>query len=66
MGGGTKDWSDELDSPESEFQTFKVKLLITQSCLTIYDPARLLCPWNSLGKNTGVGCRFLLQGIFPT
>ena len=29
-------------------------------------PARLLCPWNSPGKNTGVGCRFLLQGIFQT
>ena len=27
--------------------------------------ARLLCPWNFLGKNTGVGCHFLLQGIFP-
>ena len=25
-----------------------------------------LCPWNSLGKNTGVGCHSLLQGIFPT
>ena len=23
-------------------------------------------PWNSLGKNTGVGCHFLLQGIFLT
>ena len=29
-------------------------------------PARLLCPWNSPGKNTGVGCHFLLQGIFQT
>ena len=28
-------------------------------------PARLLCPWDSPGKNTGVGCHFLLQGIFP-
>ena len=28
-------------------------------------PARLLCPWNFPGKNTGVGCHFLLQGIFP-
>ena len=28
--------------------------------------SRLLCPWNSLGKYTGVGCHFLLQGIFPT
>ena len=27
-------------------------------------PARLLCPWNSPGKNTGVGCHFLLQGVF--
>ena len=27
-------------------------------------PARLLCPWNSPGKNTGVGCHALLQGIF--
>ena len=30
------------------------------------QPARLLCPWNSPGKNTGVGCHFFLQGIFPT
>ena len=27
---------------------------------------RLLCPWGSPGKDTGVGCHFLLQGIFPT
>ena len=27
--------------------------------------ARFLCPWNFPGKNTGVGCHFLLQGIFP-
>ena len=27
---------------------------------------RLLCPWDSPGKNTGVGCHALLQGIFPT
>ena len=27
---------------------------------------RLLCPWNSPGKNTGVGCHALLQGIFAT
>ena len=28
-------------------------------------PTRLLCPWDSLGKNAGVGCHFLLQGIKP-
>ena len=30
------------------------------------QPVRLLCSWNSPGKNTGVGCHFLLQGIFLT
>ena len=30
------------------------------------QPARILCPWDSPGKNTGVGCQFHLQGIFPT
>ena len=29
-------------------------------------PTGLLCPWNSPGNKTGVGCHFLLQGIFPT
>ena len=28
--------------------------------------ARLLCPWDSPGKNTRVHCHALLQGIFPT
>ena len=27
--------------------------------------ARLIYPWNSPGKNTGVGCHFLLRGISP-
>ena len=27
-------------------------------------PARLHCPWDSIGKNTGVGCHALLQGTF--
>ena len=27
---------------------------------------RLLCPWDSPGKNNGVGCQALLQGIFPS
>ena len=30
------------------------------------QPTRLLCPWDSPGKNNGVGCHFLLQGIFLT
>ena len=42
--------------------------LCAQSCLTLSRShrltARLLCPWNSPGKNTRVGCHFLLLGIF--
>ena len=30
------------------------------------SPTRLLCSWDFSGKNTRVGCHFLLQGIFPT
>ena len=39
-----------------------------QSCLTLLWPleqARLLCAWDSPGKNTGVDCHFLLQGEDP-
>ena len=35
-----------------------------QLCLTL-QPARLLGPWDSPGKTTGVGSHSLLQGIFP-
>ena len=43
--------------------------LVSQSCLTLCDPMNhspLLGPWNSPGKNTGVGNHSLLQGIFLT
>ena len=30
------------------------------------QPTRILSPWDFPGKNTGVGCHFLLQGIFLT
>ena len=33
---------------------------------TIACQAPLLCPWDFQGKNTGVSCHFLLQGIFLT
>ena len=45
--------------------------LVAQSCPTLCNPmglqpTRLLCPWESPGKKTGVGCHSLLQGIFPS
>ena len=53
-----------LDHSESESE-------VTQSCPTLCDPVDCSLPGSSLpgilhGKNTGVGCHFLLQGIFPT
>ena len=30
------------------------------------QPTRLFCPWNSPGKNTGMGCHAFHQGIFLT
>ena len=40
----------------------------SQSVLSLrpHGPSRLLYPWDFPGKITGVGCYFLLQGIFPT
>ena len=40
----------------------RVRLLVTPWTL----PARLFCPWDSPGRNTGVGCPFLLQGSLLT
>ena len=52
---------------------FRSFLFVIQSlsCIQLFAtpwtvPAGLLCPWGSPGKNTGVGCHVLLQGIFPT
>ena len=50
------------------FHSEKVK--VTQSYLTLCLPhwlqrTKLLCPWNSPGKNTGVGSHSLLQGSSP-
>ena len=43
-------------------------LLLLFSRSVVYDSAtvKLFCPWDFPGKNTGVGCHFFLQGIFPT
>ena len=46
---------------------------VTQSCPTLGDSMDYRLPgssgnspWSFSGKSTGVGCHFLLQGIFPT
>ena len=55
----------------SNFMTMKWRSEVTQSCLTLCDPMDCSLPGSSIhcffpGKNTGVGCHFLLQGIFLT
>ena len=47
-----------------------VSVLVTQLCLTLCNsmdcsPLGSFCPWNSPGKNTGVGRHSLLQGNLP-
>ena len=44
---------------------------LLQSCLTLCNPVDYslpgsVCPWDSPGKNTGMGCHALPEGIFPT
>ena len=55
-----------LGSPCKQTACVRVKLL--QLCLTLCDPIDCsppgsTCPWDFPGKNTGVGCHALLQGI---
>ena len=50
------------------FSIESVSHSVISDCLSPHglQPIRLLCPWNSPGNNIGVGCHFLLQGIFPS
>ena len=62
-----------------EVENLKSPRVHVYSCPILSDPmdcrsfwshglwaTRLLCPWDSSGRNTGVACHFLLQGIFLT
>ena len=56
----------------SQVQTVIITCMLSRfSCVRLFatlglQPTRLLCPWDSPGKNTEMGCHALLQGIFPT
>ena len=52
--------------PQSGFACVLSCSVISDSRPHGLQPTRLLCPWDSPGKNAGVGCYFLLQEIFPT
>ena len=53
-----------FNSTEMDTWKWKWSRLVKSKSLRPHglSPTRLLCP----GKSTGVGCHFLLQGIFPT
>ena len=36
------------------------------TCVWLFVTRQFFCPWNFPGKNTGVGCHFIFQGISPT
>ena len=57
--GSCGDEDAELKGAESEMK-------VAQSSLTLCDPHVLYSPWNSPGKNTGIGSLSFLQGNFPT
>ena len=73
--GNLPDPGIKLTSPTSAggFFTTEPPESESVSCSIVSDflwpqglwPSRPLCPWNSPGKNTGVGCHSLLQQIFP-
>ena len=68
-------WLEFLSDPVNFFKLFffffklRIPMCVCVSRLVVSDslrpcrlqPARLFCPWNSPGKNAGVGCHFLLH-----
>ena len=62
-------WSGlPFPSPMHESEKWKGSRSVVSDSSWPYglQPTRLLRPWDFPGKNTGVGCHFPLQGIFPT
>ena len=63
----TKESISKVKRQPSEWETIianESESEVAQLCLTLRDlmDTRLLRPWDFLGKSTGVGCLFLLQG----
>ena len=57
---------EQITHLKSESESFNRSVISNSLWYHGLQPARFLCPWNSPGKNTGVSCYFLLQGIFPS
>ena len=61
-----KSFQEDRSKEKKGSAGMRAKLL--QLCPTVCSlcPTRLLCPWDSPGKNARTGCHALLQGIFLT
>ena len=59
---------DSNNEPPGKPRNYMCSCSVMSDSLWVHECSlpRLLCPWNFPGKNTGVTCHFLLQGIFPT
>ena len=64
----TQEKSSNFPSVKYRYESESVSRSVVSDSLHPHrlEPTRLLCPWDSPGKNTGVGCHSLLQEIFPT
>ena len=58
--------NDWLNPMGKSFVDIAIHIRGIKLCKSLNVYARLLWPWDFPGKNTGVGCHFLLQGIFLT
>ena len=63
--------SDWLYSLQPKMEKVKVRVKLLSHARLFATPWIVACtkflrPWDFQGKSTGVGCHFLLQGIFPT
>ena len=65
LSTGSQPFHVVLREPECTTLAVAAAAKSLQSCLTLRphrrQPTRLRHPWDSPGKNTGVGCHFLLQ-----
>ena len=72
-----KVWDNDHFRPNMHWERYLHVSMVSLTCMASVVSAslqpyglckhiRFLCPWDSPGKNAGVGCHPLLQGIFPT
>ena len=72
VSGSRRFWRLTMHSPAIWAEVTYIHTYIwLLSCVWLLGPhglysSRFFCPWDSVGKNAGVDCHFLLQGIFPT